>query len=195
MKRLFDIVFSLFGIIILSPIFLIIAFLVKVTSKGGAFYKQIRVGKNNKDFRLLKFRSMYVDSDKKSLITIGGHDSRVTKVGYFIRKYKLDELPQLINVLKGDMSFVGPRPEVRYYVNMYTKEQLQVLNVRPGITDPASIAYRNENELLAKQSDPKQYYIDVIMQDKLRINLEYIANRTFWSDVKIILQTIYVLLH
>lgn len=195
MKRLFDIVFSLFGIIILSPIFLIIAFLVKVTSKGGAFYKQIRVGKNNKDFRLLKFRSMYVDSDKKSLITIGGHDSRVTKVGYFIRKYKLDELPQLINVLKGDMSFVGPRPEVRYYVNMYTKEQLQVLNVRPGITDPASIAYRNENELLAKQSDPKQYYIDVIMQDKLRINLEYIANRTFWSDVKIILQTIYVSLH
>lgn len=195
MKRLFDIVFSLFGIIILSPSFLIIAFLVKVTSKGGAFYKQIRVGKNNKDFRLLKFRSMYVDSDKKSLITIGGHDSRVTKVGYFIRKYKLDELPQLINVLKGDMSFVGPRPEVRYYVNMYTKEQLQVLNVRPGITDPASIAYRNENELLAKQSDPKQYYIDVIMQDKLRINLEYIANRTFWSDVKIILQTIYVSLH
>lgn len=195
MKRLFDIVFSLFGIIILSPIFLIIAFLVKVTSKGGAFYKQIRVGKNNKDFRLLKFRSMYVDSDKKSLITIGGHDSRVTKVGYFIRKYKLDELPQLINVLKGDMSFVGPRPEVRYYVNIYTKEQLQVLNVRPGITDPASIAYRNENELLAKQSDPKQYYIDVVMQDKLRINVEYIANRTFWSDVKIILKTIYVSLH
>ncbi|MBR1626964.1 MAG: sugar transferase [Bacteroidales bacterium] len=190
MKRIFDIVFSFFGLIVLSPIFLIISIAVGLTSKGGVFYKQKRVGRNNSDFTLYKFRSMTAGADKGSLITIGGHDSRITKVGYFIRKYKLDELPQLINVLKGDMSFVGPRPEVRYYVNMYNDEQRKVLNVRPGITDPASIAYRNENELLEKQDNPKQYYIDVVMPDKLRINLEYIRNRTFFTDIKVIFQTI-----
>lgn len=190
MKRLFDIVFSFVGIVILSPVLVIISLVVALSSKGGAFYKQKRVGKGNKDFTLYKFRSMRVDSDKQSLITIGNKDSRVTPIGYYLRKYKIDELPQLFNVLKGDMSFVGPRPEVRYYVDMYTDKQKQVLNVRPGITDPASITFRNENELLAQQPNPKQYYITSIMPEKLRINLEYINNRSFFKDIKIILQTI-----
>ncbi len=190
MKRLFDIVFSFVGIVILSPVLVIISLIVALSSKGGSFYKQKRVGKDNKDFTLYKFRSMRVDSDKQSLITIGNKDSRVTPIGYYLRKYKIDELPQLFNVLKGDMSFVGPRPEVRYYVDMYTDKQKQVLNVRPGITDPASIAFRNENELLAQQPNPKQYYITSIMPEKLRINLEYINNRSFSKDIKIILQTI-----
>ncbi|MBR1774779.1 MAG: sugar transferase [Bacteroidales bacterium] len=193
MKRVFDIVFSFFGLLILSPVFVILSFAVGLTSKGGVFYKQKRVGRYNKDFTLYKFRSMRVGADKGSLITIGGRDSRITKVGYFIRKFKLDELPQFFNVLIGDMSFVGPRPEVRYYVDMYSKEQMQVLNVRPGITDPASIAYRNENELLERQDNPKQYYIDVVMPDKLRINLEYINSRTFFSDINVIFQTFFAL--
>lgn len=191
MKRLFDIVFSFLGLIFLSWLFIIIALAVGLTSKGGVFYKQKRVGRHNKDFILYKFRSMKVDSDKKSLITIGNRDSRITSVGYFIRKYKLDELPQLLNVFKGDMSFVGPRPEVRYYVDMYTDDQKKVLDFRPGITDPASIAYRNENELLSTKDNPKEYYIQVVMPDKIRINLQYQAKRTFFSDIKIIFLTIF----
>ncbi len=191
MKRLFDIVFSFLGLIFLSWLFIIIALAVGLTSKGGVFYKQKRVGRHNKDFVLYKFRSMKVDSDKKSLITIGNRDSRITSVGYFIRKYKLDELPQLLNVFKGDMSFVGPRPEVRYYVDMYTDDQKKVLDFRPGITDPASIAYRNENELLSTKDSPKEYYIQVVMPDKIRINLQYQAKRTFFSDIKIIFLTIF----
>lgn len=191
MKRLFDIVFSFLGLIFLSWLFIIIALAVGLTSKGGVFYKQKRVGRYNKDFVLYKFRSMKVDSDKKSLITIGNRDSRITSVGYFIRKYKLDELPQLLNVFKGDMSFVGPRPEVRYYVDMYTDDQKKVLDFRPGITDPASIAYRNENELLSTKDNPKEYYIQVVMPDKIRINLQYQAKRTFFSDIKIIFLTIF----
>lgn len=191
MKRLFDIVFSFLGLIFLSWLFIIIALAVGLTSKGGVFYKQNRVGRHNKDFVLYKFRSMKVDSDKKSLITIGNRDSRITSVGYFIRKYKLDELPQLLNVFKGDMSFVGPRPEVRYYVDMYTDDQKKVLDFRPGITDPASIAYRNENELLSTKDNPKEYYIQVVMPDKIRINLQYQAKRTFFSDIKIIFLTIF----
>ena len=193
MKRVFDIVFSFFGLLILSPVFIILSFAVGFTSKGSVFYRQKRVGRYNKDFTLYKYRSMYVGADRGSLITIGGHDGRITGVGYFMRKFKLDELPQLFNVFIGDMSFVGPRPEVRYYVDMYSKEQMRVLDVRPGITDPASIAYRNENELLEKQSNPEKYYIDVIMPDKLRINLEYINSRTFFSDIKVIFRTISVL--
>jgi len=191
MKRLFDIVFSFLGLILLSWLFVIIALAVGLTSKGGIFYKQKRVGRHNRDFVLYKFRSMKVDSDKKSLITIGNRDSRITSIGYFIRKYKLDELPQLLNVLKGDMSFVGPRPEVRYYVDMYTDKQKKVLDFRPGITDPASIIYRNENELLSTRSNPKEYYIQIVMPDKIRINLQYQAKRTFFSDIKIILLTIF----
>lgn len=188
-KRAFDILASAVGLILLSPLFLVVALWIKCDSRGPVFYRQTRVGRDNVDFRLFKFRSMFVDSDKKGLLTVGGHDSRVTKSGYFIRKYKLDELPQLINVFIGDMSFVGPRPEVRRYVNIYTKEQLHVLDVRPGITDRASVKYRNENDLLAKASDPEEYYINVIMQDKLAINLDYVANHTLLSDISLIFST------
>ena len=151
------------------------------------------MGRGNRDFRLFKFRSMRVGSDKKGLITVGGRDPRVTRSGYYIRKYKLDELPQLINVFTGDMSLVGPRPEVRKYVDLYTPQQLHVLDVRPGITDLASIRYRNENELLEQAADPEQYYREVVMQDKLRINSEYIADRSFFKDIKIIFLTFWAI--
>ena len=189
MKRLFDITASGLGLLVLSPLFLILAVWIKLDSPGPVFYRQVRVGRDNKDFRLFKFRSMRVGSDKKGLITVGGHDPRVTRSGYYIRKYKLDELPQLINVFIGDMSLVGPRPEVRKYVDLYTPEQLHVLDVRPGITDMASIRYRNENELLEQAAEPEQYYRDVVMQDKLRINLEYVADHSFIKDLKIIFMT------
>lgn len=191
MKRLFDVVCSFFGLLVLSPLFVFLSLWVGLGSKGGVFYKQKRVGRFNKDFTLYKFRSMRVGADKKGLLTIGGKDSRVTKAGFFIRKYKLDELPQLLNVLKGDMSFVGPRPEVRKYVDMYTERQLKVLDVRPGITDLASIKYRNENDLLATADNPEKYYIDVVMQDKLALNLQYIETRSFFGDIKLIFRTIF----
>lgn len=190
MKRLCDIVLSALGLIIFCPLFLVLSIWVALDSTGGVFYRQTRVGRGGRDFKLLKFRSMRIGADKKGLITIGDKDARITKSGYYIRKYKFDELPQLINVLKGDMSFVGPRPEVRKYVDLYTAEQLCVLNVRPGITDPASIQYSNENELLEKAENPEQYYIDTVMPDKLRINLEYLEKRTLWSDFKVIIKTI-----
>ncbi|GEN76159.1 sugar transferase [Chryseobacterium hagamense] len=190
MKRLFDIISSSTGLIILSPIFLFLAIWIKFDSQGPVFYRQVRVGKKGKDFRIFKFRSMHQGSDKKGLITIGGKDPRVTKSGYFIRKYKLDEFPQLINVLVGDMSIVGPRPEVRKYVNLYTKEQLKVLSVKPGITDTASIKYRNENEMLENAENPNKMYMEVIMPDKLKYNLEYINNQSFLYDLKLIFLTI-----
>ncbi len=193
MKRLCDIVLSAIGLLCLSPLLIIVALWVKIDSKGPVFYRQVRVGRYNKDFRIYKFRSMYTDSDKRGLITVGGHDPRVTKAGYYIRKLKLDELPQLINVLVGDMSFVGPRPEVRKYVDMYTPEQMHVLDVRPGITDAASIKYRNENEILAQQANPEQYYTEVIMPDKLRINLNYVAHHTLLGDLSLILTTLKVI--
>lgn len=189
MKRLFDIVASGFGLLLLSPLFLLVAIWIKLDSPGPVFYRQVRVGRYNRDFRIFKFRSMRVGADKGSLVTIGGRDPRVTRSGYFIRKFKVDELPQLINVFIGDMSLVGPRPEVRHYVNYWTKEQLHVLDVRPGITDPASIKFRNENELLEKAEDPEKYYIEVIMQEKLRLYLEYVENHSFWYDIKLIFQT------
>jgi lipopolysaccharide/colanic/teichoic acid biosynthesis glycosyltransferase len=190
LKRSFDIVFSFLGIIVLLPTFIIISLLVGFSSKGGVFYKQKRVGKDNKDFTLYKFRSMKVNSDKKQLITVGEKDNRVTKVGYIIRKYKIDELPQLFNVLKGDMSFVGPRPEVRYYVDMYSDEQKQVLSVRPGITDIASIAYRNENALLEQADNPQEFYIKEVMPKKLELNRRYILSQSFIGDIKLIFKTI-----
>ncbi len=194
MKRFLDIIFSGLGLICLSPLFVFLALWVKLDSPGPVFYRQVRVGRNNRDFKLYKFRSMRVDSDKKGLITIGGHDPRVTQSGYYIRKYKLDEFPQLINVFLGDMSLVGPRPEVRKYVDMYTDEQMHVLDVRPGITDMASIYYRNENELLEKANNPEKYYREVIMQDKLRINLEYVRNHSVMGDFRMILKTLFVVI-
>lgn len=193
MKRVFDVMASGLGLLLLSPLFLIIAIWVKADSPGPVFYRQTRVGRGNRDFRLFKFRSMRVGSDKKGLITVGGRDPRVTRSGYYIRKYKLDELPQLINVFIGDMSLVGPRPEVRKYVDLYTPQQLHVLDVRPGITDLASIRYRNENELLEQAADPEQYYREVVMQDKLRINSEYITDRSFFKDIKIIFLTFWAI--
>ena len=191
MKRLFDVVASGFGLILLSPLFLLVFIWIKMDSKGPVFFRQIRVGRGNKDFRIYKFRTMRIGSDKGSLITVGGHDSRITRSGYFLRKTKIDELPQLINVFIGDMSLVGPRPEVRHYVDYWTPEQMHVLDVRPGITDPASIRYRNENELLEKTEKPEQYDIDVIMQDKIKLYLNYVDNHGFWYDLKLIFQTLY----
>lgn len=192
MKRIFDMVVSGCGLIVLSPLFLFLAVWIKLDSKGPVFYRQVRVGRDNKDFSIFKFRSMREGSDQGSLVTIGGHDSRITHSGYVLRKYKLDELPQLINVFIGDMSLVGPRPEVRHYVDYWTPEQMHVLDVRPGITDPASIKFRNENDLLEKAENPEEYYINIIMQEKIRLYLEYVENQSLWYDIKLILQTIKV---
>lgn len=194
MKRIFDIFASGVGLLVLSPLFLILAIWIKLDSKGPVFYRQVRVGKDNKDFRIFKFRSMRVGSDKGSLVTIGGRDPRVTRSGYYIRKFKLDELPQLFNVFDGDMSLVGPRPEVRHYVDYWTDEQMHVLDVRPGITDPASIKFRNENELMEQAEDPENYYINIIMQEKLKLYLEYVNHHSFWGDVKLIFQTFAVII-
>ncbi len=194
MKRLFDILASFFGLLALLPILLIVAILIVIDSKGGVFYRQVRVGKGNKDFRIFKFRTMHTNADKLGLLTVGGRDPRVTKVGYYLRKYKLDEFPQLINVLIGDMSFVGPRPEVRKYVDLYTEEQQKVLEVRPGITDLASIEFRNENEILEKQENSEQYYIDSIMPHKLNINLKYLEKRNLFTDIGVIFKTFVAIL-
>lgn len=191
MKRLFDIVASALGLVVLSPLFLILAIWIKLDSKGPVFYRQERVGRHNKDFRIFKFRTMCLGADSGSLMTIGDKDVRVTRLGYYIRKFKLDELPQLINVLVGDMSFVGPRPEVRHYVDYWTPEQMRVLDVRPGITDTASIKFRNENELMEKAEDPEKYYIEVIMQEKLKLYLEYVDHHSFFGDIGLIFKTIW----
>lgn len=189
-KRLFDIFFSLSGLVFLSPLLILIMIIIKADSKGNVFYIQKRVGKGNKDFRLFKFRSMRNDSDRSGLLTVGNKDPRITSSGYYLRKYKLDEIPQLYNVLKGEMSFVGPRPEVRKYVELYNKEQMKVLDVQPGITDLASVKYRNENELLAGSDEPEKLYTKEIMPDKLKINLEYISDRSLVKDIRIIIQTL-----
>lgn len=189
MKRLFDIVFSLLGLVFLTPIWLLIVVLMLLTSKGPIIYKQVRVGKNNKDFKIFKFRTMHVNADKMGLLSVGDRDPRITQIGYYLRKFKLDELPQFANVLKGDMSFVGPRPEVRKYVNFYNQDQMQVFKARPGITDLASIAFRNESELLANQEDPDSFYINVIMPKKLQINLDYLKERTLIKDIGVIFKT------
>jgi lipopolysaccharide/colanic/teichoic acid biosynthesis glycosyltransferase len=190
LKRLVDIVFSFIGLVILSPVLFIISLTILFDSKGGVFYRQIRVGIHSKDFKLFKFRSMRTNADKSGLLTVGGRDSRITRVGYYLRKYKLDELPQLLNVFFGDMSLVGPRPEVRRYTDMYDETQKQVLMVKPGITDYASIEYSNENEILGKAADPEKVYIDEIMPAKLKLNLRYISEQSFYTDTKIILKTI-----
>ena len=190
MIHFFDILLSGIGLIILSPIFLTLSIWIKLDSEGPVFYKQKRVGKDNVDFLLYKFRSMITDADKKGLlITVGGKDPRVTKSGYFIRKYKLDELPQLINVVWGDMSLVGPRPEVRKYVELYNDEQRKVLTVKPGITDYASIEYIDENKILGESEDPEKTYIEIIMPEKIRHNMKYINNKSLKEYFKIIFFT------
>lgn len=190
-KRTFDIVASGLGLMVLSPLFLVLSAWIKLDSKGPAFYCQSRVGRHNRDFKLLKFRSMRPNADKGTLITIGDRDPRITRSGFFIRKYKLDELPQLINVFCGQMSLVGPRPEVRKYVDMYTPQQMKVLSVRPGITSLASIRYRNENQILAASDDPLRTYVEKVMPDKLNIDLEYVEKASLWTDLKLIFSTLW----
>lgn len=189
-KRFFDILLSFVGLILLIPFFLVIAVLIKLNSSGPVFYLQERIGKDQKVFNLFKFRSMRMDADKGNAITVGARDARITTVGYYLRKFKLDELPQLINVLKGEMSLVGPRPEVKKFVELYSEDQLRVLSVRPGLTDLASIEYRNENELLEGKPDPIAYYIEEIMPAKLGLNLRYIERQSMGLDIKIIFRTI-----
>ena len=190
LKRLFDVVFSVIGIMLLFPILLLISILIKLDSKGPILFIQGRVGKNNKDFNIFKFRTMSVQSNKKGLLTLGNNDSRITKMGYVLRRYNIDEFPQLINILKGDMSFVGPRPELRYYVNFYNDDDMKIFEVRPGITGLASLKYRNEVELLKAAKDPEVFFIKTIIPDKLKHNKAYISKRNFFFDLKLIGLTI-----
>ena len=194
MIRFFDIVFSSIGLVLLCPLFLILYVLICLESKGGGFYSQERIGRNGVPFRLYKFRSMRKDADKIGLITVGGHDSRITHMGYFIRKYKLDELPQLWNVFVGDMSLVGPRPEVRKYTDLYNDEQRRVLSVRPGITDWASIEYVDENEILGRAEDPDKAYIEQIMPDKICYNMRWVERQDIVEYFKIIFCTLFKIL-
>jgi lipopolysaccharide/colanic/teichoic acid biosynthesis glycosyltransferase len=194
MIRFFDILFSLMGIIILFPFFILIYLLIVIESRGSGFYLQNRVGKNGVNFVLYKFRSMRVGADKKGLITIGGRDPRLTKIGFMLRKFKLDELPQLFNVLKGDMSLVGPRPEVRKYVDLYTSEQLKVLQVRPGLTDYASIEYVDESMILGRASNPEKLYVSEIMPHKIQLNLKYSQNQSIKEYFRVIILTFLVVL-
>ncbi len=190
LKRIFDLIFSVLGLILLSPVFVILSLVIAISSKGGVFFLQKRVGMNNIDFILIKFRSMHAGSGKKGFLTVGNKDSRITFVGYFMRRFKLDELPQLINILTGKMSFVGPRPEVRKYVELYDNRQKQVLLVRPGLTDYASLKYIKENEILGNSDNPEQTYIDEIMPAKLELNLQYLQDKNLWLDIRLITRTI-----
>lgn len=190
-KRLFDLIVSTVGLLILAPFFLLIGLIIKLTSSGPVFYLQQRVGKDGVLFRLFKFRTMRINADKAAAITIGERDSRITSVGYWLRKFKIDELPQLINVWKGEMSLVGPRPEVKKFVDLYSDQQREVLTAKPGITDFASIEFRNENKLLEGKEDPIDFYIREIMPVKLALNLKYIRSQSFWLDIRIIFQTVF----
>lgn len=194
MKRLFDFVFALLAIIILLPVFILLSVLILMTSKGGVFYSQVRIGKNEKPFRLLKFRTMRPGAEIAGQLTVGEKDPRITVTGRWLRKYKLDELPQLINILKGEMSIVGPRPEVPAYVALYDQEQRQVLTVRPGLTDYASLAYINENELLGRSADPERTYMEEVMPAKLKLNLRYLQDQCLALDISIIFKTFLAIL-
>lgn len=186
-----DVLIAFIGLLLLLPFLLLLSIFILLSSKGPALYKQSRVGQFNRDFKLLKFRTMYPNAEKDGLLTLGDRDERITPIGYFLRKFKLDELPQLINVLKGDMSLVGPRPEVRKYVNLYTPAQLKVLALKPGITDMASIKYVDENVVLAQYDDPEQAYIKHIMPDKININLQSShLSQSAWGSLKIIGYTV-----
>lgn len=189
-KRIFDVFFAILGITLILPLLIIIAIIIVLDSKGGFIYKQVRVGKNNTHFNLFKFRTMIIGADKGSLLTIGDQDDRITRFGIFLRKYKLDELPQLFNILFGDMSFVGPRPEVSKYVALYNQVQLRILTVKPGLTDWASIDYIDESQMLARAKNPEAFYIEHIIPQKIAQNLKYIEHNNLWIDLKIILLTI-----
>lgn len=190
MKRLFDIFFVLVGLTIFSPIFLFIAILIKKEDGGPVFYRGVRVGRFGKPFKMYKFRTMVVNADKIGGPSTANDDPRLLKIGKFLRKYKLDELPQLINVLKGDMSFVGPRPEVQHYVNMFTDDEKSILSVRPGITDWASLWNSDEGSILAGSNDPEKTYMEKIRPEKIRLQLKYVNEHSFWTDLKIITLTL-----
>lgn len=190
LRAIFDIIVSTIALLVLSPFLILITIAIAFDSRGGVFFKQVRVGKNRKNFNLLKFRTMRPFSEREGKITVGNDDPRITHVGAFLRKYKIDELPQLFNVLLGNMHLVGPRPEVPEYVAKYSTEQLRVLSVKPGITDYASLEYFNENELLGQSSNPEETYVNVVMPAKLKMNLEYVDNRNFPLDLKIMVKTV-----
>ena len=190
MIRFFDLLFSFIGLILLLPFFLIIGIILVICSREGIFFIQERVGKNNRNFRLIKFKTMVSDADKQGGLTVGARDSRITWIGFLLRKYKLDELPQLINVLKGEMSLVGPRPELRKYVDLYSEEQKKVLAIRPGITDIASLEYIDENEILGTSANPEQTYIEQILPAKLELNRKFLENRRLGNYFRIIGLTI-----
>ncbi|MGY8954505.1 MAG: sugar transferase [Flavobacteriales bacterium] len=190
MIRILDIALSFIGLVVLSPFILIITSIIKLDSKGPVFFKQLRVGKWNADFYLFKFRTMRPNSEKNGQLTVGGRDPRITEIGYVLRKYKIDELPQLLNVFFGQMSLVGPRPEVRKYVNLYSREQRNVLSVNPGLTDYASIEYAEENEILGKADDPERVYIEKIMIEKLELNQKFIANPNLENYFNVIFLTL-----
>lgn len=190
--RFFDVIISLTALIMLSPLLIIVAVIIKLTSKGPVIFVQERVGRNNKNFNIYKFRTMRVNAASYGSLTVGSRDHRITAIGYFLRKFKLDELPQLFNVLKGDMSLVGPRPELRKYVNMYKPEELFVLSVKPGVTDVASLTYRNENELLSAAKDPEKFYVEEVMPAKIALNKHYIYNRSLKSYFFVIFRTILI---
>jgi len=192
-KRLVDFLVCVVGLVFLIPFFMLIGIMVKSDSPGPVFYLQERVGRNRKLFKLFKFRTMHVHADKLTAITVGARDPRITRVGIYLRKYKVDELPQLINVLKGEMSLVGPRPELEKFVKLYDEQQLMVLDVKPGITDYASIQFRNENELLEGKADPVGFYIREIMPVKLKLNLTYIREQSIWVDLKVIFRTVFLI--
>lgn len=189
-KRIFDFFAALIGIIIISPVLIIVSIAIKLDSSGNIMFLQKRVGKDGKEFNIYKFRTMVSNAEKLGKQITVGKDNRITKVGAFLRKYKIDELPQLFNVLKGDMSLVGPRPEVPKYVALYNEEQRKVLSVRPGITDLASLKYSDENDILGKVENPEEYYINVIMKDKLSLNLEYIEKSNLFFDISLVIKTI-----
>jgi lipopolysaccharide/colanic/teichoic acid biosynthesis glycosyltransferase len=190
MKRLFDIFWALIGMLIVSPFFILFAVFIFLGDGKSPFFTQTRVGKDYREFRLIKFRSMRVGAEKSGQITVGGKDPRITRIGYFLRKYKLDELPQFINILVGDMSFVGPRPEVPKYVAMYNPEQQKVLSVRPGLTDLASLEFIDENILLGHAKDAEATYITVVLPKKLALQLQYVETQSMLGDVKLILRTV-----
>lgn len=194
LKRLFDILFSILGLILSSAFLLIIAFLIKREDGGPVFYRGVRVGRYGRPFRIFKFRTMVVNAEKRGGPSTADDDPRITKVGRFFRKYKLDELPQLINVLKGEMSFVGPRPEVQHYVDMFTEKEQTILNVRPGMTDWASLWNPDEGAILAGSPDPEKTYMEKIRPEKIRLQLKYVRERSFWIDFKIIAQTLLTIL-
>ena len=187
MKRLFDIIFSFLGLLVLLPLFALVAIFIKFDSKGSVFYLQERIGKNGMPFTIIKFRTMKVNAEKNGLLSLGKNDKRITRTGAILRKRKIDELPQLINVLKGDMSLVGPRPEVKKYVDLYTEEQRRILQIKPGITDYASIKYIDEEQLLGASENPEKTYIKEILPHKITLNLSYLERRNFFSDIKLII--------